>query len=48
MNGINGDKEYPEGETERPWIGNVPKAQYQLHSSKVGGDGDSIIEPIIP
>ncbi len=48
MDGINGDNEHPDYKTKGPCIGNVPEAQYQLSSSKIGGDRDSIIEPIVP
>ncbi len=48
MDGINRYKEYPECKTKGPCIRNVPETQHQLSSSKIGGDRDSIVEPIIP
>ena len=48
MDGINGDNEHPDYKTKGPCIGNIPEAQYQLNGSKIGGDRDSIIEPIVP
>lgn len=46
--GVHANEENPKYDTDDPWIWNMPKVKNKLGGGEVTGDGNGVVEPVVP